>query len=51
MWLTKNDPSNLREIHIVKDDIFNDSYFMSDFRNYKEDGSVHFHFKFKQNDF
>lgn len=51
MWRTKDDSPSLPEIRIVKDDIFNDSYFMSDFRNYEKNESVHFHFKFKQNDF
>ncbi len=51
MWRTKDDSPSLPEIRIAKDDIFNDSYFMSNFRNYKEAGSVHFHFKFKQSDF
>lgn len=51
MWRTKDDSPSLPEIRIVKDDIFNDSYFMSDFRNYEKNKSVHFHFKFKQNDF
>ena len=51
MWVTKYDSSNSREIRILQNNIFNDSYFMSDFNRYEKNGYVHFHFKFKQNDF
>ena len=51
MWVTKYDFSNSHEIRILQNNIFNDSYFMSDFHKYKDNGSVHFYFKLKQNDF
>ena len=51
MWITKYDSSNSHEIRILQNNIFNDSYFMSEFRRYKDNGSVHFYFKLKQNDF